>query len=217
MAQAQVPDETVSAAGVFQPRGTQAGMDIGAGGAGNSMGHGLAGVAVGAISIAVGRGRRAGPVGGRGHPALDAHGGHADQALRVPRDQPERRPVRFEMQELFRVGTSTPSPCTSSGRVGTRCSSSTTTPRPRYEFEGFAGWQHANVVMKLRRRPRALTRAIGLRRSGHASTAERRPRAGAPASRRTTPIGTRRAARPRAARVVAALKSTRPLSPRPTD
>src|SRR5262249_55136357 len=54
LAQDQVADETVSAAGVFQPRGTEAGLEIGEAGMSSGVGHGLAGAVGGAISLAAG-------------------------------------------------------------------------------------------------------------------------------------------------------------------
>lgn len=147
-AQAQVPDETVSAAGVFQPRGTQAGMDIGAGGAGDTFGHGLTGMAIGAISIAAGEAAGRGLSVAEGIPrwtlmAVTPTKLYAFHVL-SPTDG-----LSFEMKELFRVWSLDAITVHVSGRVGTKLFIVDDHAEGHsYEFEGFRwGWQHANVVM----------------------------------------------------------------------
>ena len=149
-AQAQVPDETVSAAGVFQPRGTQAGMDIGAGGAGDTFGHGLAGMAVGAISIAAGEAAGRGLSAAEGIPrwtlmAVTPTKLYAFHVL-SPTDG-----ATFQMKELFRVWSLDAVTVHVSGRVGVKVFIVDDHEEGHsYEFEGFRwGWQHANVVMNV--------------------------------------------------------------------
>jgi len=150
LAQAQVPDETVSAAGVFQPRGTEAGMDIGSGGAANSMGHGLAGAAVGAISIAVGEAAGRGLSVAEGIPrwTLMAVTPTKLYAFHVisPSDG-----IHFDMRELFRVWDLDAITVHVSGRVGVKVFLvDDHADGHSYEFEGFRwGWQHSSVVMNV--------------------------------------------------------------------
>ncbi|MGZ4681615.1 MAG: hypothetical protein ACXWCM_08180 [Acidimicrobiales bacterium] len=150
MAQAEVPDETVSAAGVFQPRGTEAGGDIGIGGASSTMGHGLAGAAAGAISMAVGQAAGRGLSLAEGIPrwtlmAVTPTKLYAFHVL-SPTDG-----LTFEMKELFRVWPLDAISVHVSGRVGVKVFVVDDHAEGHsYEFEGFRwGWAHANLVMNL--------------------------------------------------------------------
>jgi hypothetical protein len=150
LAQAQIPDETVSAAGVFQPRGTQAGMDIGVGGAGDTIGHGLTGMAAGAISLAVGEAAGRGLSVAEGIPrwtlmAVTPAKLYAFHVL-SPNDG-----IHFEMSELFRVWDLDAVTVHVSGRVGVRVFVVDDHAEGHsYEFEGTRwGWSHARVVMNV--------------------------------------------------------------------
>ena len=149
-AQAQVPDETVSAAGVFQPRGTQAGMDIGAGGAGDSFGHGLTGMAVGAISIAVGEAAGRGLSAAEGIPRWTLMAVTPTKLYAFHVISPTNG-ASFEMKELFRVWSLDAITVHVSGRVGVKVFIVDDHAEGHsYEFEGFRwGWQHANLVMNV--------------------------------------------------------------------
>ena len=150
LAQSQVDDETVTAAGVFQPRGTSAGLQIGDAGAVSGLGHGVAGAVGGLVAMA------AGTAAGRGLSiaehlprwtlmAVTATKLYAFHVL-SPTDG-----IEFEMAGLFRMWSLDQITVHGSGRVGTKVFVvDDTAARHSYEFEGFRwGWQHSNVVMNV--------------------------------------------------------------------
>jgi hypothetical protein len=150
LAQAEVPDETVSAAGVFQPRGTQAGRDLGVAGAGNSAGDGLAGMAVGAISIAVGEAAGRGLSVAEGIPRWTLMAVTPAKLYAFDVVSPTDG-ARFAIRQLFRVWSLDAVTVHVSGRVNTKVFIvDDDADGHSYEFEGFRwGWQHAKVVMNV--------------------------------------------------------------------